>query len=481
LVFLSITSSDPNITRVLQQVAEKVTPSQKEASRLSSIANRVRQRLEESFDKMKVKPEIMLGGSYAKSTWLPGSGDIDFFIMYPINYPREKLENEAIVASRNAVKGYKINMRFAEHPYVEAFVDEARVNLVPCYKVERGMWRSAADRSPYHTEYIKKYFDDKLRLETRLLKKFAKSADVYGAELKVQGFSGYVCEVLTLGLGSFESVLRRFDTLKRGEVFAMETYDQDLIQSFTSAVIILDPVDSTRNLGAAISTQNVSRFILQSRRFLANPSLDFFHEKTKYDVERTKKHGPDKDLLERTVIVLFKTKERSVDILWGQLYKSLDALASKIESWGFTVLRKKASSNEKNESAFLFLLLETKISRFQQRTGPDVFRGEDLARYMEKNQTKARLSWIDSEGRVESLFERDKDSHDIFKELKRVLEDRDRLDSLGLSRAIRDEIKKFKIEDGASFVKRHIGKKKDWLESDVIALVIEEDVLSAKA
>ena len=82
-----------------------------------------------------------------------------------------------------------------------------RVNIVPCYKVALGEWKSAADRSPYHTKYIISKLDDRLRLEARLFKKFVKASRVYGAEVRVQGFSGYVCEVLILKYGSFQSVL----------------------------------------------------------------------------------------------------------------------------------------------------------------------------------------------------------------------------------------------------------------------------------
>ncbi|MDH2900645.1 MAG: hypothetical protein PXY39_06705, partial [archaeon] len=232
---------------------------------------------------------------------------------------------------------------------------------------------------------------------------------------------------------------------------------------------------STRNLGAAISTQNLSRLMLQSRRFLARPSIDFFKEITSR--ERSKK--ATNDLLERTLVVSFKNKPRSVDILWGQLYKSLDALASKIELRGFTILRKKASSNETNESAFIFLLLETKISKYQLRIGPDVFRSEDFAKYMEKNRKKANLSWLDSDGRVESIFEREKDSNDIFKELKRVLSDQQKVDSIGLSRAIKDEIRKFRIQSGAAVVRTWtVGKS--WLQNDVISVTSKEDVLDAE-
>ena len=76
-------------------------------------------------------------------------------------------------------------MRYSEHPYVEAFVDTIRINVVPCYDVERGNWKSAADRSPFHTEFIKESFDEEKRLETRLLKKFMKTIGVYGAEIRI--------------------------------------------------------------------------------------------------------------------------------------------------------------------------------------------------------------------------------------------------------------------------------------------------------
>ena len=33
-------------------------------------------------------------------------------------------------------------------------------HIVPCYNVEKGKWISAADRSPFHTEYIKNNLDE---------------------------------------------------------------------------------------------------------------------------------------------------------------------------------------------------------------------------------------------------------------------------------------------------------------------------------
>ncbi|HVB13077.1 MAG TPA: CCA tRNA nucleotidyltransferase, partial [Nitrososphaerales archaeon] len=312
------------LSAVIEKAAKLVTPNPQEIKKLETVAEKVSSRLKNVFIGISPAPEINLGGSYARGTWLKGSLDIDYFIMYPPDYPRERLEGEAIKLARKALHGYRINLRFAEHPYVEGFVDGVRVNLVPCYKVPLGEWKSAADRSPYHTKYILSKLDDRLRLESRLLKKFVKSKGVYGAEVKIQGFSGYVCEVLVLKYGSFLSVLEGLAKLDASAVISLEPYDKDLAASFKSQLVILDPVDTTRNLGTAISARNVAKLVLEARRFIANPKLSSF-------AESKVKRSASRELLARTIVVSFKNKKRSPDILWGQLRKSSDAISNKLE------------------------------------------------------------------------------------------------------------------------------------------------------
>ena len=131
-----------------------VAPSASGAARLDRVALKVESMLKDALVGISPTPEISLGGSYARGTWLRGSFDVDYFMLYPPDYPREKLETEAVQTAQKALSGYRINLRFAEHPYVEGFVDGVRVNLVPCYRVALGEWKSAADRSPHHTKYI---------------------------------------------------------------------------------------------------------------------------------------------------------------------------------------------------------------------------------------------------------------------------------------------------------------------------------------
>jgi tRNA nucleotidyltransferase (CCA-adding enzyme) len=444
---------------VIERASKLVTPSASEIRKLDAVATKVAASVENSFAGMLPRPELSLGGSYARGTWLKGSHDIDYFLLYPTDYPREKLETEAIHSAEKALEGYRINLRYAEHPYVEGFVDDVRVNIVPCYKVSLGEWKSAADRSPYHTKYISSKLDDQLKLQARLFKKFVKASGVYGAEVKIQGFSGYVCEVLVLKYGSFQSAIEGLANLKANDVVSLEPYDKVLVALFKSPLIILDPVDTTRNLGAAISARNVAKLIFQARRFIEHPRISFF-------VERNRVGKPPRELLARTLVVSFKNGKRSPDILWGQLRKSAASLSDKMKSMGFDILRWGVASDDGSESAFLFLFSELKIGSIHARKGPEYFRGEEVKNYVAKNRGKALATWIGEEGRVESVFFRD--FVGATDALRNILTKR--LDSAGVSDEIKTEIAKgFRISSGSS-----LSKRKDWLGSALASILVEE-------
>ncbi len=126
--------------KVIESASKLVTPNANEIRNLDAVSAKVAAKLESALIGMSPAPEVNLGGSYARGTWLKGGLDIDYFVLYPPEFPRQKLETEAIHSAEKALKGYQINLRYAEHPYVEGFVDGVRVNIVPCYKVALGVW-----------------------------------------------------------------------------------------------------------------------------------------------------------------------------------------------------------------------------------------------------------------------------------------------------------------------------------------------------
>ena len=70
--------------------------------------------------------------------------------------------------------------------------------------------------------------------------------------------------------GSFEKLLKSISKIKENQVIG-KTSNQ-----FDTPIVIMDPIDDKRNLAAAISNENIVKFILISRAFLEKPSLEFF-------------------------------------------------------------------------------------------------------------------------------------------------------------------------------------------------------------
>jgi len=213
-----------SVKEVCAEVLKKITPSPQERKRVFALSEELRRKVVASAEKAKVKAEVRVEGSVAKDTWLSEEPDIDIFMRVPTTMPREAFGKVCLQIARKATEGYRQVERFAEHPYLEAFTDAVRVNIVPCYRVKRGEWISATDRTPFHTDYVKPLLDKGLREDVRLLKKFMKGIGVYGAEIKVGGFSGYLCELLVINYGSFLEVLKSVADWRRRRIVDYEGY-----------------------------------------------------------------------------------------------------------------------------------------------------------------------------------------------------------------------------------------------------------------
>jgi len=369
-------------------------PSESEAKKITAVANEAKRLVEGQIDDSVTA--AVFGGSFAKGTWLKGDADIDIFFKVKPSIAIEDFERMGRQVGQKALKKHSPKLRYSDHPYVEAFVRGIRVNIVPCYDVEQGKWQSAADRSPFHTKYVSKNLDNEKRDQVRLLKKFFKSAGIYGAEISTGGFSGYVSEVLVLKYGSFEGVLQAAADLKEKQVIAINDYDPDIVKGFSSSIVIIDPVDSRRNLGTAISPESVGKFALAARAFLDKPSLQFF---------KAQKNPAANKLYQNVLIIEFKHEERSPDIIWGQLKRSLNAVVKQLEIAGFAVLRSSCVTDEKNSAVLAFLLESMTLPPYVKRKGPEIFRKSDTKSFL-SNRRKALMTWVDKEMRVVTLVDR---------------------------------------------------------------------------
>jgi tRNA nucleotidyltransferase (CCA-adding enzyme) len=399
------TQNMPDLRAVMSKVLSLCEPTHGEETRINKVAQEAKAHVERYIAEMDDVVEVVFGGSYAKGTWLPHHADIDIFVKIKPSVAIEKFEEMGIEIGTKALKKYGPKLRYSDHPYVEVFVKKIRVNVVPCYDVKQGSWRSAADRSPFHTQHISSHFDNEKRRQARLLKKFFKSVGIYGAEISTEGFSGYVSEVLILKYSSFENVLRSaaYDWQER-QIIAVRDFDSDFIKSFNSPLIIIDPVDSRRNLGTAISPESVGKFMLAARAFLEKPSDEFFKEADKKYRYTASKH--ERLLLPNVLVVEFSHKKKSPDIIWGQLKRTLNAVSKQLELAHFEVLRSSCLTDERSSAVLAFLLESITLPAYTKKKGPEIFRRKDTASFLSNRKSKPLAVWVDKEMRVAMLIER---------------------------------------------------------------------------
>jgi tRNA nucleotidyltransferase (CCA-adding enzyme) len=377
------------LNRVLATVLKRITPDKRERIEVNALAKKIERNVVVASKRLGVKARVRLEGSVAKDTWISDERDIDIFMRVSTAIPRKSLGEVCLRVARKATEGSQQIERFAEHPYLEVFVENVRVNIVPCYDAKAGNWLSATDRTPFHTDYINEHFDERLRSEVRLLKSFMKGTDVYGAEIKVGGFSGYLCELLILHYGSFVGVLKAFVGQQRRIVIDVENYyrnrDNELRPLFNEPLVIVDPVDKGRNVASAVKSQKLFTFIAAAQTFLKHPSLDFFYPpETKPLTARVLKTELEKRG-SKIIFLVFANVGAVPDILWGQLYKSQRSLRKLIELNDFRILRDLAWSDETSLNVFVFELEDCCIPSVKKHLGPPLEKEHECEKFLAKH------------------------------------------------------------------------------------------------
>ena len=377
--------------KIITNITKNVIPTKTVEKSKKSIAEIALELVKKEIVKFPEIVGVEFGGSFAKGTWLSKDADVDIFVRFKKSTSEEKFEKISKKIGFDSLKKFSPYVRYSEHPYVEAKIKDTKINVVPFYDVKVGEWKSAADRSPFHTKYMSKSLTQKMRNEIRILKTFLKSNGIYGAEIAKQGFSGYVSEVLVLHFGSFENVIKSISKIEENQIIGKTS------KKFDTSLVIIDPIDSNRNLAAAISDENIGKFILVCRAFKENPKLEFF---------KNKKSRVSKKHWENVLSIKFNFKFRSSDIIWGQIKRASSSLSTQLELAGFTVLRSKAYTDEQKEAYLLFFLESMKISEIYAKNGPEFFREGSSKSFITKNLSNAELVWVGNNKKIISLEKR---------------------------------------------------------------------------
>jgi len=376
------------LNAIPEEILKKITPTQADRAKIQALAKELQQKVALACQEQGVKAVVRVEGSVAKDTWLREEPEIDIFMRLPTTIPRRSLGEIGLKIAREATEGARQIERFAEHPYLEAFIGDVRLNIVPCYDAKSGEWLSATDRTPFHTDYVKKRLNDTLRGEVRLLKKFLQGINAYGAEIKTGGFSGYLCELLILHYKSFIETLRAFAMYTQRTVIDIEGYytgrEKELKLLFFEPLVIVDPVDKARNVASAVQPQKLYTLVAAARAYLKTPSQKFFYPP---NIKALTADALASELENRGSALIFLTLgkiDAVPDVLWGQLYKTQRALRKLAELNDFNVLRDAVWSNEKTLSVFAFELEQRELPSVKKHLGPPLKREKECENFLTK-------------------------------------------------------------------------------------------------
>jgi tRNA nucleotidyltransferase (CCA-adding enzyme) len=469
------------LEKVCKTVLERVTPTIEERRKIEALAKELEAKVVSAAAYFGVKATVRLEGSVAKDTWLSEEPEIDIFMRLPTSIPRKALGDVALKIARKATEGSRQVERFAEHPYLEAYVEGVRVNIVPCYDAKPGEWLSATDRTPYHTDYVKKRLTSRMRGEVRLLKRFMKGIGVYGAEIKIGGFSGYLCELLVIHYGKFAEVLKAFARHKRRIVIDIENHyggrKDELPLLFHEPLLIVDPVDMGRNVASAVQPQKLYTFVAASRAFVEKPNLKFFYPPETKPLTAKELKAKISTRGPTILFIVFEGVDAVPDVLWGQLYKSQRSLAKLLQLNDFSLLRCTSWSNEKNLNAFIFELESRYLPPIKKHLGPPLDKEHECKNFLTKyanNSTGTIAGPYIEDGRwvveirrkytdaAALLYERLKDcgrNAGVAKEIAQVLQK-------GFKIFVNEEIAEIyeKDSDFAKFLIEFLSGKPKWLE-----------------
>jgi tRNA nucleotidyltransferase (CCA-adding enzyme) len=358
--------------KVLSRVLRKITPSENEREKFLGVLKKIEKIADEIIKPLGLEKTV--AGSFIRDTWLADKREMDLFILFPVSFSREKLEKIGLKIGMGITEGLggKYEIAYAEHPYVKGVIGDFKIDIVPCYKVDSASKiKSAVDRTPFHNRYIMKNLKPYMANEVRLLKQFCKAMDVYGSDIRTQGFSGYLCELLVIRYKTFKNIIRSAAKWESGVFIDLKNHCKIKCpkEHFTGQpLIVIDPTDPRRNVAASLSNENFIKFVETCKRFLRKPSVSFFEIKGKIiKPEELKRHLKTR----KTNLLVLEFKRPAVvdDILWSQLRKTAARVVKLLKANDFEIFEWMVWSDEEN-SYMIFEMKTWLLSSLKKLTGP---------------------------------------------------------------------------------------------------------------
>jgi len=446
--------------RLRSWILKKISPTPRDVILEKAFARELSEKLEKAIGK---EARVHFVGSTARDTGLAGDKDVDLFVSFPRDKTRDYIVKKTITATKKTIKANWV-MHYAEHPYLQAVIRGFRVEVIPCFQTNpHEPIKSAVDRSPLHMTYLQKRLTGEQKKDVRLLKQFLKNAGIYGAELRIKGFSGLLCEYLILNYRSFWNLVTSASKWRPPVAIDLEGYypPSEAIKKFSNQpLVFIDAIDRNRNVAAAVSETNLYKFISLCQTLYANPGEESLFltkpldvKQIRADLTRLRKESVVERLQEKlggklptTIqtaawramkIILLKFSKPSVveDVLYPQLEKTTAAIRKHLELNDFRVFATTSFTDDSN--AYILLVLPTlERSALVRVSGPPANDAIAVKKFLAKHANAVRGPYIEgSKVYVEEL--RENNNAEEF--LKREIENPE---SLGIASHLKNPIRK---------------------------------------
>lgn len=338
------------------KLIQKYKPDSVEQGKITSLVSDVTARIKKYCLENSIDADPVLVGSVAKGTNIK-SGDVDIFVTFSKKYEKREMEYLGVKIGRAVIRDG--TEKYAEHPYVTGRLKGYKLDIVPSYRINPGERKvSSVDRTPLHTDFVLKNLTAEMRDQVILLKLFMKHFQIYGSEVRVSGFSGYICELLIWKFENFENVIQMFSHLS-GKLVIGNTGRTNLPES---PVLIIDPVDDERNAAAAVSVESLSTMKVASKLFVST------HDEEYLNPNPPKREPAYTD--RGTAIRIFRMPKPAVvdDIVYPQAVKFRNSLVDILNSGGFMPLSSEISLE--GEVQILIECRDSNSPAIRTREGP---------------------------------------------------------------------------------------------------------------
>ena len=390
--------------KLLKDIIKDISPDKdyekKVLGQVDSIINKINKKLKDG--------KAVLGGSGAKGTWLKAF-DADIFVKFKYSKYKDKNNIISDILEKILKKEFTgVTRLHGSRDYFQIKKGNFTFEIIPILDIKKAeQAKNITDVSPLHAKWVlksmkikdarkikdfqdtknaKRFLVHKLQDEMKLAKQFCKAQEVYGAESYIKGFSGYICEILTVYYGSFLKLIRKAAKWKDKEVIDVEGYykRKDVFRELNksklvSPLIVIDPVQATRNAAAALSFESFSRFREACRRFVKKPSEEFFAVK-EFSIECIIKKNKNKKI----IVLEVKPLSGKKDVVGCKLVKTLEFINKELIENDFKV--SEYGWNWDKKAVFYFVLDKKRLSENIEKSGPPIKAKEHANNFKKKHK-----------------------------------------------------------------------------------------------